>query len=214
MPKGGSKDDESSTGSNGSAGAAERRMDWSLRPPLKRLGYDEVVRALWNDPDSVINTLIDCLRVHLDHDNTNDARVLKELQTLADNYATSNRQGITHIRENMVRVRAILRQLVPTPYAYHHAAADLIHLYLTTHTFFSITSYSPFRSSPIDIPIIQSHGHHGSGSGTKTKGDDHGTLTSHANGTTSMTVRGKQYYAGNILLQTSSPNAGASECTK
>lgn len=85
---------------------------------------------------------------------------------------------------------------MPTPYAYHHAAADLIHLYLTTHTFFSITSYSPFRSSSIDIPIIQSHGHTGGTSGTKTKGDDHGTLTNHTNGTTTMTTRGKQYYAG------------------
>jgi hypothetical protein len=98
----------SSTGGSTTSGTAatsangDRRMDWSLRPPLKRLGYGEVVGALWNDRDSVINTLIDCLNIHLDRSDANDNKILTEAQQLADVYAPASRQGITTIRENFV----------------------------------------------------------------------------------------------------------------
>jgi hypothetical protein len=109
----------------------------------------------------------------------------------------------------------MLRQLSPTPYAYHHAAADLIHLYLTTHTFFSITSYKPFHSPALTLPLVNtlSSTNKSSSPVSSVKVDDNNPGPSSPNSSpnthqlvlngsnnndtsTHMIVKGKLYYAG------------------
>ena len=59
-----------------------------------------------------------------------------------------NEDDVKTIQRIFLRIRDQLRRMTPTKYAYHHAAADLMHLWANTEFFFKPKIYGGVKSSP------------------------------------------------------------------
>lgn len=55
------------------------------------------------------------------------------------------------LQTQLLELRDLLRSMPPSTSSFHHVAADIVHLYAHTDTFFSLTSYNLVRSPPVDV---------------------------------------------------------------
>ncbi|ETO07897.1 hypothetical protein RFI_29493 [Reticulomyxa filosa] len=81
----------------------------------------------------------DALTVHLGRTHPLTARVHEMNPCLAKDVVAKSKQYLEEIRDE-------LRKLKPTPFAYHHAAADCIDFYLHTKYWFAAHNYESFKS--------------------------------------------------------------------
>ena len=55
------------------------------------------------------------------------------------------------LRTQLLEFRDLLRSMPPSTSSFHHIAADIVHLYAHTDTFFAMTSYNVVKSEPVEI---------------------------------------------------------------
>lgn len=112
--------------------------------PLRQLTHGQIVKRLWSGKDSLVRTLANYLAIHdPDQSVRINAWINKQYPETTD--------GLRRTRRALKRVRDLLKGLEPTRGAYHHAAADLIHLWASTETFFEATEYRAFRSKEFSM---------------------------------------------------------------
>ncbi|KAJ9170119.1 hypothetical protein P3X46_018250 [Hevea brasiliensis] len=97
-------------------------------PPLERLSPEETVSFLWKGEGSLVEELLQCMAPHVDASILNDlkskihARDLSEFRNIPCTYKCRN-----------------------------DAAADLIHIYAYTRSFFRVQEYKTYTSPPVHI---------------------------------------------------------------
>ncbi|GMN58057.1 hypothetical protein TIFTF001_027145 [Ficus carica] len=115
-------------------------------PPLERLGPEEVVSFLWNGEGSVVEELLESLTPHVDKD------MLEDLKSKIRAHDLSGSEDIQkELKKSLLWLRDEVRNLPCTYKSRHDAAADLIHIYAYTKSFFRIREYKAVTSPPVYI---------------------------------------------------------------
>ncbi|KAK1326653.1 putative histone-lysine N-methyltransferase ATXR3 [Acorus calamus] len=113
-------------------------------PPLVRLSPESVVSMVWKGEGSLVEDLLQCMAPHMETD------VLDELRSniSAHDPCGSDLQG--ELRKSLLWLRDELRNLPCSYKCRHDAAADLIHMYAYTKSFFKVREKQPQRPWPKD----------------------------------------------------------------
>ncbi|OWM79847.1 hypothetical protein CDL15_Pgr023259 [Punica granatum] len=115
-------------------------------PPLERLSPEEAVSFLWSGEGSLVEELLDCIAPHL------DGRTLNELKSKIHEHDPSGSDDLQRVlKTSILWLRDEIRDLPCTQKCRHDAAADLIHIYAHTKSFFKIREYKTFTSPPVFI---------------------------------------------------------------
>ena len=83
-----------------------------------------------------------------------DNQLIQLMEITSDTISTENLRDsiiMKQLRSRLLQVRDFLRDLCPSSGALFHAAADIIHLYAYTETWFSYRSVEPFNSPGFEI---------------------------------------------------------------
>ncbi|KDP27299.1 hypothetical protein JCGZ_20287 [Jatropha curcas] len=115
-------------------------------PPLERLSDKETVSFLWKGEGSLVEELLQCMAPHVEADVLNDLKSKIHAHDLSD---SDNIQK--ELQESLLWLRDEIRNLTCTYRCRHDAAADLIHIYAHTRSFFRIREYNTFTSPPVHI---------------------------------------------------------------
>ncbi|KAK1304313.1 putative histone-lysine N-methyltransferase ATXR3 [Acorus calamus] len=114
-------------------------------PPLVRLSPESVVSMVWKGEGSLVEDLLQCMAPHMETD------LLDELRSniSAHDPCGSDLQG--DLRKSLLWLRDELRNLPCSYKCRHDAAADLIHMYAYTKSFFKVREYRSMTSPPVYI---------------------------------------------------------------
>lgn len=112
-------------------------------PPLRLLTGGELVHKIWVGEGSVINSLFKSMAPH------QDKSVLHELYRRVRAHDPGH--SLKALRKSLLWLRDELLKLQPTALCRFDAAADLLHLYAYTETWFTHHEYAPFESPPMSI---------------------------------------------------------------
>ncbi|KAK4796122.1 hypothetical protein SAY86_028448 [Trapa natans] len=115
-------------------------------PPLERLSPEETVSFLWSGEGSLVKELFDCITPH------SDADTLNELMSKINEHDPSGSDDLQMaLTRSLLWLRDEMRDLSCTPKCRHDAAADLIHIYAHTKSFFKLREYKTLTSPPVFI---------------------------------------------------------------
>jgi len=110
-------------------------------PPLRMISVEQVVLNLWKREDSVMNSLVNCLRQH--------RIIVPEINKLLLRETPLNEEGLKVVRKSMIEAATILKTLPSTPNCKHHAASDLLNFYAHTEYWFSSEPFELITSPPL-----------------------------------------------------------------
>ncbi|XXQ34330.1 Bromodomain containing protein [Plasmodiophora brassicae] len=108
-------------------------------PPLRLLTPDEVIDRIWNAEDSVIASAAKKIAPLLD-----DVDLVRLVE--CTNYKVQSRREMV---SRLIEFRDLLRSMQPSTSCFHHVAADIVHLYAYTDTFYCMTNYPLVKSPPV-----------------------------------------------------------------
>ncbi|KAK4486863.1 hypothetical protein RD792_006171 [Penstemon davidsonii] len=115
-------------------------------PPLERLTPEAAVSYLWKGEGSFVEELIQCMTPHMEDD------ILWDLKAKINAHDPSDSDDIeSELRKSLLWLRDEVRNLPCTYKSRHDAAADLIHIYAYTKSFFRIREYDKVTSPPVYI---------------------------------------------------------------
>ncbi|CAM8985479.1 unnamed protein product [Rhodiola kirilowii] len=115
-------------------------------PPLEKLSPRSVVCLIWKGERSLVEELLRCMAPYTDDHLHNDLR--KRIHA----HDPSNSDDVQEeLFKSLLWLRDELRSLPCSYKCRHDAAADLIHIYAYTKSFFRIQEYKAFTSPPIYI---------------------------------------------------------------
>eukprot|EP00850_Spirogloea_muscicola_P021334 SM000245S08173 [mRNA] locus=s245:40279:51919:+ [translate_table: standard] len=120
-------------------------------PPLRILSPRELIQKLWtgdgSSEASVVNQMLKCVAPHME--KAAMARLWQEVRSRDGVPETT--AGMRQLRVNLLWLRDYLLTLESSAVSRHDAAADLLHLYAHTETFFTTQEYDAFDSPPLVI---------------------------------------------------------------
>eukprot|EP00850_Spirogloea_muscicola_P023604 SM000371S13656 [mRNA] locus=s371:52674:63220:- [translate_table: standard] len=120
-------------------------------PPLRILSPRELIQKLWigdgSSEASVVNQMLKCVAPHME--KAAMARLWQEVRSRDGVPETT--EGMRQLRVNLLWLRDYLLTLESSAVSRHDAAADLLHLYAHTETFFTTQEYDAFDSPPLVI---------------------------------------------------------------
>ncbi|KAL9243849.1 hypothetical protein vseg_017688 [Gypsophila vaccaria] len=115
-------------------------------PPLQKLSPEEMVSVLWNGEGSVVGELLASMASHVDN------REVHDLKLKIRAHDPSNSDNVEkEIRRSLLWLRDEVRNLNCSTKCRHDAAADLLHVYAYTKSFFRIKGYKSVTSPPVYI---------------------------------------------------------------
>ncbi|KAI9379093.1 hypothetical protein POPTR_017G041100v4 [Populus trichocarpa] len=115
-------------------------------PPLEKLTPKETVSFLWKEEGSLVEELLQCMSPHM------DGEMLNDLKSKIYAHDPSDSDDIPKaIQKSLLWLRDEVRSLPCTYKCRHDAAADLIHVYAYTKSFFRVREYDAFTSPPVYI---------------------------------------------------------------
>ncbi|KAL0328237.1 UNVERIFIED_CONTAM: Histone-lysine N-methyltransferase ATXR3, partial [Sesamum calycinum] len=119
-------------------------------PPLERLSPEEAVSYLWKGEGSLVEELIQCMAPHMEDVTLRDLKAKIHAHDPSGYDDTEMK-----LRKSLLWLRDEVRNLPCTYKSRHDAAADLIHIYAYTKSFFRIRSrlagYEKVTSPPVYI---------------------------------------------------------------
>ncbi|KAJ6733810.1 HISTONE-LYSINE N-METHYLTRANSFERASE ATXR3 [Salix koriyanagi] len=113
-------------------------------PPLEKLTPEETVSLLWKGDGSLVDELLQCMSPYMDADILNDLRSKVRARDPSDSDDIQKA-----LQKSLLWLRDEVRSLPCTYKCRHDAAADLIHVYAYTKSFFR--EYDAFTSPPVHI---------------------------------------------------------------
>ena len=119
-----------------------RQPNQNQGPPLIRLDNKRVIEMIWNSSDSLVSKFHSSIRPHIT--NSDFEKFDRIIKVTLD----SSSENLIELKQRLLTLRDMCRALTPTWGAYHHAAADLFHLYAHTENWFAPTDYLSFKSPP------------------------------------------------------------------
>lgn len=115
-------------------------------PPLERLSSREAALYIWNGEGSFVEELIQSIAPHMDDS------LLSEFRASIQAHDPSTSEDVEmELRKSLIWLRDEVRNLPCTYKCRHDAAADLIHIYAYTKSFFKIREYKTVTSPPVYI---------------------------------------------------------------
>ncbi|KAG5226557.1 SET domain-containing family protein [Salix suchowensis] len=115
-------------------------------PPLEKLTPEESVSFLWKEEGSLVEELLQCMSPHM------DGEMLNGLKSKINAHDPSDSDDIPKaLQKSLLWLRDEVRSLPCTYRCRHDAAADLIHVYAYTKSFFRVREYDAFTSPPVYI---------------------------------------------------------------
>eukprot|EP01083_Nonionella_stella_P276925 941403_1 len=114
--------------------------------PLRKLSPAEVIERLWDGKNSLVSQLLNSASQH-----ETDAKELEYVRKLSSEKIEATESGLEVLRQKLFQIRDHLRSLTPSSRAYHHAAADAVHLYASTRTFFTDNRFATFKGDPFQL---------------------------------------------------------------
>ena len=122
-------------------------------PPIRFAEIDEIIGRLWNDSDSLINRLLDCLKNAISFELYNMIlNIVKKCGLMEE-----SQFGLHSIRRKFIQICKILKEIKCNKINRHHACADILYLYANTYRFFKTQSYLSFASQYSDFGIISNY---------------------------------------------------------
>ncbi|KAJ6289334.1 hypothetical protein OIU76_025196 [Salix suchowensis] len=115
-------------------------------PPLEKLTPEETVSLLWKGDGSLVDELLQCVSPYMDADILNDLRSKVRARDPSDSDDIQKA-----LQKSLLWLRDEVRSLPCTYKCRHDAAADLIHVYAYTKSFFRVREYDAFTSPPVHI---------------------------------------------------------------
>ncbi|KAF3777531.1 Histone-lysine N-methyltransferase [Nymphaea thermarum] len=115
-------------------------------PPMQKVSPKDLVSLLWKGEGSLVEELLQCMAPHLDSDLLNE---LKSKIRARD--PTSSDDVKRELRRSLLWLRDEMRNLPSSYKCRHDAAADLIHMYAYTSSFFTVREYKSVTSEPVYI---------------------------------------------------------------
>ncbi|KAG5242045.1 histone-lysine N-methyltransferase ATXR [Salix suchowensis] len=115
-------------------------------PPLEKLTPEETVSLLWKGDGSLVDELLQCMSPYMDADILNDLRSKVQARDPSDSDDIQKA-----LQKSLLWLRDEVRSLPCTYKCRHDAAADLIHVYAYTKSFFRVREYDAFTSPPVHI---------------------------------------------------------------
>ncbi|KAK9689683.1 hypothetical protein RND81_09G075000 [Saponaria officinalis] len=115
-------------------------------PPLQKLSPEEVVSVLWNGEGSLVDELLASMASHVDN------RMVQDLKMKIRAHDPSGSGNVEkELRKSLLWLRDEVRNLTCSTKCRHDAAADLLHVYAYTKSFFRIKEYKSVTSPPVYI---------------------------------------------------------------
>ncbi|GAB2285305.1 hypothetical protein Dimus_019759 [Dionaea muscipula] len=115
-------------------------------PPLRKLIPEEMVSFLWKGDDSFVEELLHCIGPHMEDG------MLDTLRSKIRLHDPSGSDDVEkELRKSLLWLRDEVRNLQCTYKCRHDAAADLIHIYAYTKSFYQIREYKAVTSPPVYI---------------------------------------------------------------
>ncbi|KAL9259116.1 Histone-lysine N-methyltransferase ATXR3-like protein [Drosera capensis] len=115
-------------------------------PPLRKLRPEEMVSFIWKGSGSFVEELLQCIGPHMEDG------VLDTLRSKIRSHDPSGSDDVEReLQKSLVLLRDEVRNLQCTHKCRHDAAADLIHIYAYTKSFFKIREYKAVTSPPVHI---------------------------------------------------------------
>ncbi|KAL7086792.1 hypothetical protein ACP275_13G023600 [Erythranthe tilingii] len=115
-------------------------------PPLEKLSTEAAASYLWKGEESFVEELIQCMAPHMEDVALRDLKAKIHAHDPSD----SNDREI-NLQKSLLWLRDEVRNLPCTYKSRHDAAADLIHIYAHTKSFFRVTEYNKVTSPPVHI---------------------------------------------------------------
>lgn len=115
-------------------------------PLLERLSPEEAVSFVWKGEGSFVEELIQCIAPYLEDRSLNDLR-----SSIRAHDPSGSDDLQRELRKSLIWLRDEVRNLPCTYKCRHDAAADLIHIYAFTKSFFRIRAYKAVTSPPVYI---------------------------------------------------------------
>eukprot|EP01083_Nonionella_stella_P059152 154774_1 len=122
-------------------------------PPIRFAEIDEIIGRLWNDEDSLMNRLLNCLSRSISSQLYDIIRTIVCRAGLME----ESQYGLYLIRCKFIQIAKILANMKCTKINRHWAAADVLYLYANTYRFAKTQSYLSFASCYEDVAVISSY---------------------------------------------------------